>query len=124
MEDNDGGGEEIIRNEAFLLSAKRQRMRFEREKEKVKYVNMGKEERAVKHLMGKHNLGGTIEQHLKTYNAEIEEVTKRKLGRKLSANEVKALKKQGVKIIMTRVNPEWHKADHDHPDGRSKMPGR
>ena len=36
----------------------------------------------------------------------------------LAANEVKALKKQGVKII---VNPEWHKPDHDHPDGRSKM---
>ena len=87
----------------------------------VRYVNMNKQERAVKHLMGKHNLGGTIEQHLKTYNEEIEEVTKRKLGRKLSANEVKALKKQGVKIIMTRVNPEWHKPDHDHPDGRSKM---
>ena len=22
---------------------------------------------------------------------------------------------------MTRMNPEWHKPDHDHPEGRSKM---
>ena len=22
---------------------------------------------------------------------------------------------------MTRMNPEWHKPDHDYPEGRSKM---
>ena len=30
----------------------------------VKYVNMSKEERAVKHLMGKRDLGGTPYQHI------------------------------------------------------------
>ena len=51
----------------------------------------------------------------------MEQVIKRKLGRKLSANEVKALKKNGTKVVMTRMNPEWHKPDHDYPEGRSKM---
>ena len=76
------------------------------EKENIKYVYMGKEERAVKHLMGKYELGGTIPQHLQTYNTEMSEVIKQKLGRKLSSKEVKALKSKGVKIIMTRMNPE------------------
>ena len=51
----------------------------------------------------------------------MDAVIKQKLGRRLSGNEVKALKKQGTKIVMTRMNPEWHKPDHDHPEGRSKM---
>ena len=44
-----------------------------------------------------------------------------KLGRKLSTAEVKVLKQKKTKIIMTRMNPEWHKPDHDNPEGRSKM---
>ena len=36
-------------------------------KHSVKYVNMNKTERAVQHLMTKHGLGGTIEQHSRTY---------------------------------------------------------
>ena len=51
----------------------------------------------------------------------MDAVIKQKLGIKLSGNEVKALKKQGTKIVMTRMNPEWHKPDHDRPEGRSKM---
>ena len=62
----------------------------------------------MKHLMGKHNLGGTLEQHLQIYNTEIQEVTKTKLGRKLSSKEVQALKSKGIKVTMTRVNPEYH----------------
>ena len=31
------------------------------------------------------------------------------------------LKQKKTKIIMTRMNPEWHKPDHDNPNGRSKM---
>ena len=60
-------------------------------KASVRYVNMNKQERATKHLMGKHNLGGTISQHLQTYNTEMDAVIKQKLGRKLSGNEVNAL---------------------------------
>mgnify|MGYP001452849496 CR=1 FL=1 len=87
----------------------------------VKYVNMSKEERAVKYLMGKHDLGGTPYQHIETYKTEIEAVEKTKLGRKLTPKEVQALKAKGVKTIMTRVNPEYRKPDHDYPEGRSKM---
>ena len=86
----------------------------------VRYVNMNKEERAIQHLMGKHGLGGSVQQHMKTYTEEMQSVLTQKLGRKLSDKEVKALKQQGTKIIMTRMNPEWHKPDHDYPEGRSK----
>ena len=65
-------------------------------KASVRYVNMNKQERAIEHLMGKPNLGGTISQHLQTYNTEMDAVIKQKLGRRLSGNEVKALKKQGT----------------------------
>ena len=58
--------------------------------------------------MGKHGLGGTQQQHLETYNAEMESVIKQKMGRKLTEKEVKTLKKKKVKITMTRMNPEWH----------------
>ena len=86
-----------------------------------RYVNASKDERAVKYLMGKHGLGGTVEQHLETYLKEKKAVEAAKLGRKLSTAEVKVLKQKKTKIIMTRVNPEWHKPDHDNPEGRSKM---
>ena len=46
------------------------------QKASVRYVNMNKQERAIKHLMGKHNLGGTISQHLQTYNTEMDAVIK------------------------------------------------
>ena len=83
----------------------------------VRYVNMNKEERAVQHLMGKHSLGGSVKQHLETCTEEMQSVLKQKLGRQLSDKEVKALKQKGVKVIMTRMNPEWHKPDHDYPEG-------
>ena len=24
-------------------------------------------------------------------------------------------------IVLLRMNPEWHKPDHDYPEGRAKM---
>ena len=79
------------------------------------------DEKAVKHLMKKHKLSGTVKQHLESYITERQSVIGRKLGDKLSAAQVKLLKKEKVPIVMMRMNPEWHKPNHDFPEGRAKM---
>ena len=79
------------------------------------------DEKAVQHLMKKHRLAGTVQQHLESYQTERESVISKKLGEKLTASQVKLLKKEKVPIVMMRMNPEWHKPNHDFPEGRAKM---
>ena len=77
---------------------------------------------AVHYLMQKHSLGGTIEQHLVEYRAEKEKLElKRKRLRRLNNKEVQQYRKQGHMFVPMRMNPEYHKPDHDYPEGRSKM---
>ena len=54
-------------------------------------------ERSVRHLIQKHKLGGTVEEHMATYDDEFNKVVKTKLGRELSKAEIESLKKQKKK---------------------------
>ena len=77
---------------------------------------------AVKYLMAKHELGGTVEQHLVEYRAEKEKLQlKRGRLRRLTTKEVQQFKKGGERFVSMRMNPEYHKPTDEYPDGRSKM---
>ena len=81
---------------------------------------------AVEYLMRKHNLGGTVEQHTEAYKNEYDAMINRwekmRILPKAEAKEIiRKAKEEGEKMAWLRMNPEWHKPDHDNPNGRSKM---
>ena len=90
-------------------------------KHAVRMVVQDEDLTAVHHLIAKHKLAGNLQMHVQEYKKEMAKVKNSKLRRELTESEVKSLQKQKVKIVMMRMNPEWHKPNHDHPEGRSKM---